>query len=256
MQHQRQQAMRLGLLRQQRGHQPAEPDRFLGEVAAADFGAGGIGPPLREGGVDGGQHGRQTLAQVGALGQPERDAGLGDLPLRAHQPLAHGGGRDQERRGDAWRHRNRARSAGSSGRECLDRSPDGRRRTSTGGDRPEFASRSPPPLPAPPGSISDARRHPHGSAAGERRRSSCAAPPPSTTPPGWRGCRQRANPPKRPQRPPTKRPRRPPRRGCAPPERRPACRSSPAPPLRRPRGQAGRFPAACVAPSLQAIWAT
>ncbi len=100
MQHQRQQAERLGLLRQQRGDEPAEPNAFGGEVAAAAVGAGGIRPAFREHGIDRFEHGIEPLAELGALGHAERNAGLLDLLLRAHQPLAHRGRRKQERRAD------------------------------------------------------------------------------------------------------------------------------------------------------------
>ena len=102
-QHQRQQAERLRLVRHQRGHQPAEPDAFVGEVAAPRLGAGRIGPAFGEGGVDRLQHGVQPLAELGALGHAERNAGLADAGLGAHQPLAHRRRRDQEGRGDRRR---------------------------------------------------------------------------------------------------------------------------------------------------------
>jgi hypothetical protein len=100
MEHQRQQADRLGLVRQQRGHQPAEPNSFFGEIAAANLGTGGIGPTFGEGGIDRREHRIETVAELGTLGHAKRDGGLPDLGLGAHQPLAHGRRRDQERRGD------------------------------------------------------------------------------------------------------------------------------------------------------------
>ena len=100
MEHQRQQAEGFGLVRQQRGDEPAQPDPFLGEVAAAHLGAGGIGPPFGKRRVDGGQHRLETVTKIGALGHAERNAGLPDLALGAHQPLAHGGWRNQEGGGD------------------------------------------------------------------------------------------------------------------------------------------------------------
>jgi hypothetical protein len=42
VQHQREQAERLGLVGQQRGDELAEPDAFFGEVAAPRLGACGV----------------------------------------------------------------------------------------------------------------------------------------------------------------------------------------------------------------------
>jgi len=154
----------------------------------------------------------------------------------------------------SWRHRSPGWSAGSSGPGCPDRSPDGRKQTSGAAGRRESAPRSRPRPPAPRASIARAsiaralianvRPRPHGCAAAATHRSACGAPPPSATPPDYPGCRSPANPPGRPRKPPTRRPRRPRHRGCAPPERRPACRSCGVRPLRRLARRAGRFPAA------------
>ena len=70
VEHQREQPERLGLVRHQRHHEPPEPDRLLAEIAAARFGAGGIGPAFGEGGVDRLQHRVEPLAQIGCARAP------------------------------------------------------------------------------------------------------------------------------------------------------------------------------------------
>mmetsp|Transcript_10615 Transcript_10615/g.43447 ORF Transcript_10615/g.43447 Transcript_10615/m.43447 type:complete len:336 (-) Transcript_10615:900-1907(-) len=100
VQHQRQQPQRLGLLRQQRGHEPGQPDRFVGEFAATWVGAGRVGPGIGVGGVDGRQHGAQAFAKRLRIGQLQSDAGLADLGLGTDQALAHRGGCDQKGIGD------------------------------------------------------------------------------------------------------------------------------------------------------------
>ena len=52
VQHQREEAERLGRLRQQAGDEAREVDRLAGQVAAGGVGAVGVGPALGEGGVD------------------------------------------------------------------------------------------------------------------------------------------------------------------------------------------------------------
>ena len=100
MKHQREQPERLGLVGHQRHHEPPEPDRLFAEIAAARFGAGGIGPAFGERRVDRFQHGGEALAQIGAFRHAERDAGLPDLRFRPRKALAHGGRRHQEGRAD------------------------------------------------------------------------------------------------------------------------------------------------------------
>jgi hypothetical protein len=100
MQHQRKQAERLRLLRQQLGDEPRQVQGFVGEIAAGDIGAAGIGPAFAEGGVDGVEHGVEPAGKLGALRHGEWNPGLADLVLRAHEPLAHCRRRGEERRGD------------------------------------------------------------------------------------------------------------------------------------------------------------
>ena len=95
VQHQREQAQRLGLVRQQRHDEAAEPERFLGQVATRR-----IEPATGECGVDRCQHGIQPLRHLGALRNAQGNARLPDLRLRPHQPLAHRGRGDQEGRRD------------------------------------------------------------------------------------------------------------------------------------------------------------
>ncbi len=100
VQRQREQSQRLGLLRQQRCDQAREPDPLLRQAAAARLRAGRIGPALRVDGVDRLQHGIKSRGELVALRHAERNPGLPDPVLRAHQALAHGRWGDQERRGD------------------------------------------------------------------------------------------------------------------------------------------------------------
>ena len=72
VQHQRQQAQRLAFVGQQRRHQAAEPDRFVGQVAPPRIGALRVGPAFGIGGVDRIEHRVQALAQRVALGHFER----------------------------------------------------------------------------------------------------------------------------------------------------------------------------------------
>jgi hypothetical protein len=76
VEHQRQQAERFGLLRQQGHDEAAEPDGFFGEVAAADLGAGRVGPTLGKGRVDGFEHRSETLLKLAPFGHTERNPGL------------------------------------------------------------------------------------------------------------------------------------------------------------------------------------
>ena len=100
VQHQRQQSLRLGLLRQQLGRQPRQEQRFPGEVAARRIGSPWIGPAFGERRIDGVEHGAEPPRQSLALGNGEGDAGLPDLVLGPHQPLGHGRRRGEEGRGD------------------------------------------------------------------------------------------------------------------------------------------------------------
>jgi hypothetical protein len=103
VQHQRQQAQGLGLIRQQAGQQAAQPQGLVGQVAALGVGAGGVGPAFGIAGVDGVEHRAQARRQVGQRRHRKRDAGLADARLGPHQALAHGGRRHQKGRADGRR---------------------------------------------------------------------------------------------------------------------------------------------------------
>jgi hypothetical protein len=90
--HEREQAQRLRLLRQQVGHEPGQKDRFLGEIAADDIGAARVVPPLRERGIDGVQNGVEAAGKLLALRDAQWNAGLSYLVLGTHESLAHAAG--------------------------------------------------------------------------------------------------------------------------------------------------------------------
>ena len=88
----REQAESFGLFGEQFGGEPREKNYFLGEIAAGDIGAAGVGPAFGEGGVDCVEHGFEALGKLLALGNVEGNAGLADFVFRANEPLAHRGG--------------------------------------------------------------------------------------------------------------------------------------------------------------------
>ena len=92
-QHQRQQAVHLGLVGHQLGERPPEPERLGRQVAAA-------GVALVEDQVDDREHGGEAIGQQVVGRHPERDPGGLDLALRPHQPLRHRRLGDQEGAGD------------------------------------------------------------------------------------------------------------------------------------------------------------
>ena len=81
-QHQREQAVHLGLVGHELRERPAEPDR-LGREVAAD------GVALVEDQVDHREHGGEPVGQQVIGRHPEGDPGRGDLALRPHEPLGH-----------------------------------------------------------------------------------------------------------------------------------------------------------------------
>ena len=100
MKHQCEQTESFCFLRQQLDDESCQEDRFVGEIATYRVGAARVGPTFREARIDRLQYGVQSMRQLFALGDRERNAGLLDLLFRARQALAHGGGRDEERGGD------------------------------------------------------------------------------------------------------------------------------------------------------------
>ena len=109
-QHQREQPARLALLRHQLDQQAPEPDRLRAQLAPHERRAGGRRVALIEDQVDGGEHRGQPVRQLVLLGHAVGDPGVGDLALRAHQPLRHRGLGDEERARDL-RHRQAAERA-------------------------------------------------------------------------------------------------------------------------------------------------
>ena len=92
-QHQREQTVRLGLVRHQLDERAAEPDRLARQVAAA-------GVALVEDEVDHREDGDQPVGQQVRRRHAERDACRLDLRLRAHEPLRHRRVRQEERARD------------------------------------------------------------------------------------------------------------------------------------------------------------
>jgi hypothetical protein len=92
-QHEREQATRLRLVRQQvRGHAP-EPDRLDGQTVSLAVRPERIVPSERIRGVYRREHGMKSVACFTRVGFGERNASLGDLGLGAGQPLGHRRGR-------------------------------------------------------------------------------------------------------------------------------------------------------------------
>ena len=100
VEHQRDEPGGLGLGGREPGGDAAEPDRLFREIAAARVLAEGLQPTVREGGIDRLQHRADPLRPQLRRGLAKRHAGLTDARLGARQPLTHGGGRDEKRRGD------------------------------------------------------------------------------------------------------------------------------------------------------------
>ncbi len=97
VQHQGQQAKRLGLVRKKRGDEAAQPDCLFGKVAPPGFGAGGIGPAFRICGINGIEHRSEPGAKLIPVRNPKRDPRDFDLVLRPDEALPHRRRRDEER---------------------------------------------------------------------------------------------------------------------------------------------------------------
>ena len=95
-QHEREQTEDLRLVRQQASEHVAEADRLATQVGAFDVRIGG---PMAAGEdqVDGCQHRREALGQLGPRRDAVGDARVANLPLRPHQPLGHGRLRHEKR---------------------------------------------------------------------------------------------------------------------------------------------------------------
>ena len=81
-QHQRQQALHLGLVGHQLGERPPEPQRLRRQFVAA-------APARVEDQVDDREHSEQPIGQQVIGGDPERNPGGLDLALRPHETLGH-----------------------------------------------------------------------------------------------------------------------------------------------------------------------
>jgi hypothetical protein len=100
VEHQREQAECLGLLRQEPRDEPAEPDRLFGETSPLRIRPGNVVPAAAEGGVDRFQDRVDALTELTHAGDLERDPGVTDLRLCPDEPLAHRPRRHEERRRD------------------------------------------------------------------------------------------------------------------------------------------------------------
>ena len=126
-QHQREEAARLGRAGQQLGEQAPEADRLAREVGAHERVALRRRVALVEDEVDDRHHRVEPLGQQLGRRHLVGDAGLGDLALRAHQPL---------REGRRSRPGRRARSRRSRGRRaCAARAPPAPRARARDGSR-------------------------------------------------------------------------------------------------------------------------
>ena len=102
-QHERQQAARLGFVRQQFGHEAGQPDRLAAQLPANDAvaGRGRVALVVHE--VQHLEHAVDALWQHRSRGHVIRDPGVADLPLGTHQPLRQGGFGHEERPRDLGR---------------------------------------------------------------------------------------------------------------------------------------------------------
>ena len=102
-QHQREQAQHLGVVGHQPAQQPAEADRLAAQLAAHQPVALAGRVALVEDQVDDAQHAAQAVGQLLVGGHAVGDVRVGDLALRAHEPLAHRRLGDEERARDLAR---------------------------------------------------------------------------------------------------------------------------------------------------------
>ena len=96
-QHQRQQPGRLGLVGEQRDHDPCQADRLGAQLAADQRIARGRGVALVEHEVEDVEDAVEPLGQELGRRHAVGDPGVADLALRPDQPLREGRLRDQER---------------------------------------------------------------------------------------------------------------------------------------------------------------
>ena len=103
VEHQRQQAHRLGLVRNEGDDDAAEPDRLLGEVAPTRIVGERFRPAMRKGGVDRLERHAEPFGQILPLGNLERHAREANFRLRAREALAHCRRRNQKGRSNRRR---------------------------------------------------------------------------------------------------------------------------------------------------------
>ena len=101
-QEQRQQPLRLRLVRHQLGEHPGEPDRLRAQVKPHQ-GAGGRRVAFVENQVDDGEDRLEAGGKLGFRGHAIGDAGATDLAFGPDDPLGHGCLGHEERPGDLWR---------------------------------------------------------------------------------------------------------------------------------------------------------
>ena len=96
VEHESKQAQSFGFGGRKLDGEAGEEQGLLRQVPAGGVGALRVAPTFGKGRVDGFQHGIEPGRQGFAAGDCKGDAGLADLVLGPHQPLAHGGGRGEE----------------------------------------------------------------------------------------------------------------------------------------------------------------
>ena len=130
--HQREEAHDLRLVGEQRPHDPGQADRLARELAAHEDVARGRGVALVEDQVEDLEHAAEPLRQERQIGDPVRDAGIADLPLRADEALGERRLRDEEGPGDLGRRQAAERPQGQR-HATVQR----QRRVAAGEDQPE-----------------------------------------------------------------------------------------------------------------------
>ena len=130
--HQRQQAHDLGLVGEQRPHDPRQADRLARELAAHERVARGRGVALVEDQVEDLEDAVEPLRQELEVRDPVRDAGVADLPLRPDEALGERRLRDEEGPGDLGRRQAAERPQGQ-----RDAAVQRQRRMAAGEDQPE-----------------------------------------------------------------------------------------------------------------------
>ena len=124
-QHQRQQPGRLGLVGEQRDHDPRQADRLGAQLAADQRVAGGRRVALVEDEVEHAEDAVQPLGQELGRRHAVRDPGVADLALGPDQALGQGRLRDEEGPGDLGRRQAAERAQGQRHPARPSAAPDG-----------------------------------------------------------------------------------------------------------------------------------